>query len=87
MRKLIISAGLVLLIFGLACLNYTRADGWEHHQAFAREHHIPEPDNNILLGGVISVILGAALIGYSLGSRARRNVDTSATSPTAARHN
>jgi hypothetical protein len=80
-RKLRSVAGFVLLLFGLACLNYTRADGWEHHVAFARAHHVPEPSNSILLAGVVAVGLGSATIGFALGSRVRRNVDVSAAAP------
>jgi hypothetical protein len=70
MRRLIGLTGIVLLVFGLACLNYTKASGLEHHRAFAREHHLPEPGNGILLGGVVAVSLGSALVGYVVGSRA-----------------
>jgi hypothetical protein len=33
--------GTLLLVFGLVCLNYTRAANWEHHQEFARLHNLP----------------------------------------------
>lgn len=71
MRKFISIAGILLLLFGLACLNYTKASALDRHRAFAREHQLPEPGNGILLGGVVAVSFGSALVGYAVGSRAR----------------
>jgi hypothetical protein len=72
MKMLVVIAGVVLLVFGLLCLNYTKASGLERHRAFAQRHHLPEPGNGTLLGGVVAVSIGSALIGYSLGSRVRK---------------
>lgn len=63
-------AGVLLLIFGLACLNYTKADGLEHHKEVARLHGLPPPSNGILYGGVAAVVAGAGTVGYSVGRRA-----------------
>ena len=70
-RTLLFVIGAVLLLFGLACLNYTRVDGIEHHRQFARQHGLPEPSAPILFGGVASIVFGAGAIGYALGSRQR----------------
>jgi hypothetical protein len=68
-RWLTFGFGLLFLVFGLLCLNYTRADGLEHHRDVARRHHLPPPSEGILFGGVASVILGSATIGYAIGRR------------------
>jgi cytochrome c biogenesis protein CcdA len=82
MRWLTIAAGIVLLVFGLLCLNYTKASALERHRAFAQEHQLPEPGNAILFGGIVSVSFGSALIGYALGSRTRQRAATALPSPT-----
>jgi hypothetical protein len=70
-RWLIAVAGALLLVFGLLCLNYTKADGLEHHQEVARRHGLPPPGPPILYGGVAAVVIGAGLVGYSLGAGKR----------------
>jgi hypothetical protein len=65
--------GMIVLVFGLLCLNYTRADGLEHHQEAARRYGLLPPSNAILYGGVLAVVIGAATIGYSLGAGKRAN--------------
>ncbi len=62
-------AGALILIFGLLCLNYTKAHGLEHHRAVAQRQGLPEPQPAILRIGVISTILGSGTIGYVLGKR------------------
>lgn len=59
--------GALLLVFGLACLNYTKADGLEHHREVAQRYNLPPPGETILYGGVLSVVLGAATVGFVLG--------------------
>jgi hypothetical protein len=80
-RWLFITAGIVALLFGLLCLNYTKASGLERHRAFAQQHQLPEPSNGILLGGVVAVSFGSAIIGYSLGSRSRHSSRPAVSSP------
>jgi hypothetical protein len=63
--------GVLVLLFGLGCLNYTRADGLEHHREVARRHGLPEPGAPILYGGVLSVVVGSAAVGFVLGRPAR----------------
>jgi hypothetical protein len=70
-RWLLSLAGVVLLVFGLACLNYTKADGLEHHQEVARLHGLPPPGPPILYGGVAAVVVGAGLVGLVLGTGKR----------------
>jgi hypothetical protein len=67
-------AGLVavlVLVFGLLCLNYTKADGLERHQEVARRHGLPQPGPAILYGGVAAVVLGAGALGYVIGAGRR----------------
>ena len=65
-------AGLLVLIFGLGCMNYTKADGLNHHREFAIRYGLPPPSEPILLAGAISLIGGGGLIGFAIGRRARR---------------
>ena len=64
-------AGVIVLAFGLGCLNYTKADGLEHHREVARTHGLPPPGNPSLYGGDAAVALGAGGIGYSIGAGRR----------------
>jgi hypothetical protein len=74
MHKLMIIVGAVLLLFGLACFNYTKASAWDHHMAFARQNQLPEPSSGILFCGIVAVSFGAGMIGYSSGARKRPGV-------------
>jgi len=65
---LMVFAGILLILFGFGCLNYTKADGLQHHIEFAQTHGLPKPGEHILLVGVASLLAGAGLIGYSIGS-------------------
>jgi hypothetical protein len=82
MQKFVVIAGIALVVFGLLCLNYTKASGLERHRAFAQKHQLPEPGNAILFGGIVSVSFGSALIGYALGSRTRQSAGRALLSPT-----
>jgi hypothetical protein len=68
-RWLSATIGIALLLFGLGCLNYTKAGGLEHHKQFAAEHGLPAPSEAILLGGALSLIAGSGLLGYTIGAR------------------
>jgi hypothetical protein len=59
--------GVLLLAFGLGCLNYTKADGLEHHREVAARYNLPPPSETILYGGVLSVIVGSGTVGFALG--------------------
>jgi hypothetical protein len=63
--------GGLVLVFGLACLNYTKAEGLEHHREVARQHGWPPPDATIFYAGVGSVVVGATAVGFVAG-RGRR---------------
>jgi hypothetical protein len=60
-------AGALLLLFGLACLNYTKAESREHHREVARSYGLPPPGPAILYGGAAAVTLGAGSVGYAIG--------------------
>jgi hypothetical protein len=61
----------VVLVFGLLCLNYTKADGIERHRARAAELGLPPPSSGIHLLGMVTTALGGGLVGLSIG-RPRR---------------
>jgi hypothetical protein len=66
-RSLLLLAGLLLLLFGLGCLNYTKAQGLEHHREVARRHGLPSPGPPIFFAGVLAVVAGSGLVGFVLG--------------------
>jgi hypothetical protein len=70
-RWAVVALGFALLLFGLGCLNYTKAGGLEHHTNFAREHGLPPPSERILFLGALALIIGAGLEGYAIGKGAR----------------
>jgi hypothetical protein len=67
----LIVVGLLLAVFGGLCLNYTTADGAEHHRQFALERGLPAPSAGIYYMGLACALGGAALFGFALG-RPRR---------------
>jgi dipeptide/tripeptide permease len=69
---LMVVAGAILLLFGLGCLNYTKADGLEHHQKQAVRYNLPAPGPAIFRIGVVATVVGAGLLGFGIG--AKRNV-------------
>jgi hypothetical protein len=71
-RWLVGVIGGLLLVFGLACLNYTKADALEHHRAAARRHNLPPPSPPIFYGGVLSAVVGATGIGFTIGGAVAR---------------
>ncbi len=71
MRSFLI-LGLLVLVFGIACLNYTNADGADHHRQWAAAKGLPQPSRAIFYLGVASTAAGAGSIGFSLGRRGRR---------------
>jgi hypothetical protein len=70
-RWLLGLGGALLLLFGLGCLNYTKADGLEHHREVALRYNLPPPDARVLYGGVAAVVLGAGALGFVLGHPTR----------------
>jgi hypothetical protein len=65
--------GALLLLFGLGCLNYTKANGLEHHREVAQRYNLPLPGPAIFYGGVAAAVLGAGLLGFALGRGTSRN--------------
>ena len=61
--------GLVLVAFGLGCLNYTNFSGIEHHREWAAEKGAPAPSDNIHKLGMVLTPVGGGLLGYLLGSK------------------
>ena len=45
----LLALGALLLLFGLGCLNYTEANGLEHHREAAERFGLPPPSNGIFL--------------------------------------
>lgn len=61
--------GFLVLLFGLGCLNYTKAESIEHHRAQAERYNLPPPAPPIRLLGTACVALGGGLIGFGFGRR------------------
>ena len=61
-----IGLGVLVLAFGLGCLNYTEAEGLERHRTQAERLGIPPPTKSIFLMGVGATVLGAGLAGFGL---------------------
>ena len=63
--------GIVILAFGLGCLNYTRFDGIEHHRESAAAHSLPPPAPWMFLTGVAATVVGAAFLGFLIAMKRR----------------
>lgn len=70
-RFLVAGLGIVVVVFGLLCLNYTKADGLEHHREAATRLGLPQPTESILFGGAAALAVGGGLVGFGVGRRAR----------------
>ena len=68
-RYFVPAIGIALFAFGLGCWNYTKAEGLEHHRRQAAKLNLPEPSPAIRDGGLLTLILGAGLIGSEIGYR------------------
>jgi hypothetical protein len=66
-RRLTPFAGGLIVVFGLACLNYTKVGSLEHHRAVAEERGWPLPSPAIAYSGMVLTAAGAALVGWSMG--------------------
>jgi hypothetical protein len=66
-RWFVVAVGALFLLFGLGCLNYTEAEGLEHHRQQAMRYDLPAPSKGIFFGGVASTSVGAGLVGFGLG--------------------
>ena len=61
--------GLLLLVVGFFCLNYTKAFGVEHHVEWAKQKGMPAPSYEIFLAGVGALGLGGMVFGNGLARR------------------
>ena len=68
-RWLAIGGGAVVLLFGLGCINYTKAHGLEHHRQQALRYSLPPPSPAIFRIGVTATVAGAGILGFGVGSR------------------
>jgi hypothetical protein len=68
-RWLPIVSGAIVLVFGLGCLNYTKAHALEHHQQQALRYNLPQPGPMIFRIGVATTAIGAGMLGFGIGSR------------------
>jgi hypothetical protein len=68
-RWLLGVVAVLVLAFGLLCLNYTAAAGIEHHREAAARYNLPPPSHQIFLGGVAATAIGAGSLGFALGRR------------------
>jgi hypothetical protein len=82
-RWIKIAVGALVLLFGLLCLNYTKAEGWEHHSEQALRYGFPPPSTTIFNLGVIATVVGAGLAGFGIGSRRKRRRDEHSVSDAA----
>jgi hypothetical protein len=71
------SAGALLLLFGLLCLNYTQMGNFERHSRFAQQHGLPEPSRRIAFLGMLLAPFGGGLIGFAVGCRRRESAGAS----------
>jgi hypothetical protein len=65
-RWLVVLLGVLLLVFGLACLHYNKPSGLEHHRSQAERYNLPAPGDNIFFLGAATTALGAGLMGFAL---------------------
>jgi hypothetical protein len=68
-RRLLGIAALVVLVFGLFCLNYNKIGNIEKHTEWAAARGWPAPSLRIFYGGVLCTVLGAGAVGYVAGRR------------------
>ena len=60
---------LVLVAFGVGCLNYTAFGNSEHHIEWAAERGLPPPSFAVFVTGAACLFFGAATLGFKLGAR------------------
>ena len=75
-RWFIVGVGLLVTLFGLGCLNYTKIGGVDHHRKVAEERGWPVPSVAIAHIGMLSTTVGAGMLGWGLG-RGRAKTITS----------
>jgi hypothetical protein len=70
-RWLVGTAGSLILLFGLFCLNYTKMGNFERHSQFAQQHELPVPSRGITFLGMLLAPLGGGMLGFALGRSPR----------------
>ena len=68
-RWLLSGVGVLTLLFGLLCLNYTKMGSAEHHAQIAQQRGWPPPSRGIVYLGMVFTPLGAGLVGFTIGRR------------------
>jgi hypothetical protein len=74
-RWLVGGLGILTLVFGLLCLNYTSMGGVVHHTRFAQQRGWPPPSQGIVYLGMLFASLGAGLAGFVIGTRWAKAVE------------
>ena len=69
--KLTIILSFVVMVFGLACLNFTQHSGWDKHTEFATKNGLPEPSYGLFVTGAALAVIGAISFGFAMGRRRR----------------
>jgi hypothetical protein len=54
-RRLAVLLGIILLLFGLLCLNYTKPAALERHRQSALRHSLATPNNSIVWVGASAI--------------------------------
>ncbi len=63
--------GILILVAGTLCLNYTQGFDMDHHVEWAAQHDLPAPAYPVFVAGVILVAVGAGVVGHAFGRSAR----------------
>ena len=68
LRLLRLVVGLTAVVLGFFCLNYTKGFDIDHHLVWATQHGLPKPTYPIFLIGVLLQVVGAGVVGHTLGN-------------------
>ncbi len=72
--RLLLAVSILVLIFGLACFNFTKPSALQHHTKVAAEKGWPAPSDTVMAAGVLAVIAGASGATFVISRLfARRN--------------
>lgn len=72
MRRALFLVGLVALVLGVACLNYTVHGKADEHREWASEHGLPAPSHELFYVGLVCTAGGAAFVGFAAGRRGKK---------------
>jgi hypothetical protein len=72
MRWVVGGSGLLVMLFGLACLNYTKGFEIGHHVQWANEQGLPQPGEWIFAMGALLAVLGAGAVGFTIAEVRRK---------------